>query len=104
MTSFLTKGLFKYKAGATDAFGCSAVSAKNKDGGYIFGRNFDWLDCTALIVKTIPIVGYTSISTTNVNFLGLEYGAKPKGIIDKMTMLGSTYAPLDGMNEKGLWS
>ena len=42
---FLNGTLFKGNSGLQmrgDAFGCSTISVANADGGYLFGRNFDW--------------------------------------------------------------
>ena len=37
-----------------EGFGCSTISIQNTDGGYLFGRNFDWQNCDALIVASYP--------------------------------------------------
>lgn len=42
--------------------GCSTIQMEQKDGGYLFGRNFDWNHCNALILRTKPATGYASIS------------------------------------------
>lgn len=39
-------------------FGCSTLSVSSPEGGQLFGRNFDWGACTALIVQTQPKDGY----------------------------------------------
>ncbi|MDE6213066.1 MAG: hypothetical protein K2M70_06275, partial [Lachnospiraceae bacterium] len=36
----------------TQAFGCSTLSVQNTEGGYLFGRNFDWNTCDALVVTS----------------------------------------------------
>ena len=74
----------------------------NSDGGYGFGRNLDLDASSALIIRTIPKDGYASISTTNLQFLGFSREFSPEGFLDKFKMLAAVYAPLDGMNEKGL--
>lgn len=82
-------------------FGCSTLSVKNWDGGYLFGRNFDWNACNGLIVSARPANGYASVSTVNTDFVqagGLDLSQLP----DQMQAIISLYAPLDGMNEKGL--
>ena len=83
------------------AFGCSALSVKNNAGEALFGRNFDWYGCDALIMLSKPQSGYASISTVNTNFIKNAYrgfGSLP----EKIRSVVSLYAPLDGMNEKGL--
>ena len=82
-------------------FGCSTLSVENQDGGYLFGRNFDWNACNGLIVSARPENGFSSVSTVNMDFIragGVEVSQLP----DQMQALVSLYAPLDGMNEKGL--
>ena len=82
-------------------FGCSTLSVENQDGGYLFGRNFDWNACNGLIVSARPENGYFSVSTVNMDFIragGLDISQLP----DYMQAFVSLYAPLDGMNEKGL--
>lgn len=44
-------------------FGCSAISVPSTEGGCLFGRNFDWEPCHAMIVQSAPESGYKSIST-----------------------------------------
>lgn len=82
-------------------FGCSTLSVENRNGSYLFGRNFDWNACNGLIVSARPENGYASVSTVNMDFLragGLDLSQLP----DQMQAIVSLYAPLDGMNERGL--
>ena len=97
--SFLAKNLIGdvLSSFGANIFGCSAFSAKGED-GYFFGRNFDWYNCSALIVEAYPENGYASISTVNTDFIGL--GSNMLG--DHVLTTAAIYAPLDGMNEKGL--
>ncbi len=82
-------------------FGCSTLSVKNQDGGYLFGRNFDWNTCSGLIVSARPQKGYASVSTVNMDFVRAGEPHLSK-LPDSVQALVSLYAPLDGMNEKGL--
>lgn len=82
-------------------FGCSTVSVENENGGYLFGRNFDWNTCNALIVHSVPQNGYSSISTVNTDFINMS-GMKLNALPDNAQAIIAMYAPLDGMNEKGL--
>lgn len=82
----------------TSGFGCSTLSVPSTEGGALFGRNFDWARCNALIVESAPKTGYKSISTVNLDFLGGYLQSFPV----KARTLAALYAPLDGMNEKGL--
>lgn len=82
-------------------FGCSTISVENETGGYLFGRNFDWNNCNALIVHSVPQNGYSSISTVNTDFINMS-GLKLSSLPDNAQAVIAMYAPLDGMNEKGL--
>ena len=82
-------------------FGCSTLSVAGSDGGYLFGRNFDWNTCEGLIVSAKPEQGYASVSTVNMDFItsgGVDLSKLP----DHVQALVAMYAPLDGMNEQGL--
>ena len=86
----------------TQAFGCSTLSVQNAKGGYLFGRNFDWNTCDALVVTSYPQDGYTSISTVNLDFIRQGTGMASGLLSDEMMTIAALYASLDGMNEKGL--
>lgn len=87
-----------------NAFGCSTIAADGENGEKLFGRNFDWNHCNAMVVLTKPSQGYQSISTVNMDFI--HQGAR--GIAgfalrdQEIQTIAALYAPLDGMNEKGL--
>lgn len=82
-------------------FGCSTLSAAGKKGGYLFGRNFDWENCNAMIVSANPENGYASVSTVNTDFIRAG-GFDTSKLPDQIQAIIGLYAPLDGMNEKGL--
>lgn len=82
-------------------FGCSTISVKSNSGGYLFGRNFDWDGCNAMIIQTDPPDGYASISTVNTDFISMS-GMDIAKMPDNVLTIAGIYAPLDGMNEKGL--
>lgn len=85
-------------------FGCSTFAAQTPDGDYIFGRNFDFKPTPILVLKTYPENGYASVSTVDLDFLGYGNHNLPTdaGFLDKAVILASAYAPMDGINEKGL--
>ena len=85
-----------------DAFGCSTISVENTEGGYYFGRNFDWNQCDALAVLSYPENGYASFSTVNMDFIRQGAGYASSFLSDEILTIAALYAPLDGMNEKGL--
>lgn len=82
-------------------FGCSTISAETPEGDAVFGRNFDWGTCTALIVQTSPVEGYDSVSTVNMDFLNLGLDM-PEEMQMRLLSAAAPFAPMDGMNEKGL--
>ena len=86
----------------TQSFGCSTLSVQNTEGGYFFGRNFDWNACDALVVTSYPQDGYASVSTVNMDFIRQGAGMADSLLSDEMMTMAALYAPLDGMNEKGL--
>lgn len=83
-------------------FGCGTISAVNSNNDKMFGRNFDWNSCDALIVKTKPSNSYSSISTVNMDFIKSGTGLSLNLLPDNIKTIAALYAPLDGMNEKGL--
>jgi predicted choloylglycine hydrolase len=99
LSSQLTSGIPELLFGG-NPFGCSTLSVQNKDGGNLFGRNFDWNTCNALIISSKPDNGYASVSTVNMDFIkagGFDISRLP----DTAQAIIGLYAPLDGMNEKG---
>lgn len=83
------------------SFGCSTLSVQTSEGNALFGRNFDWGACTALIVETRPDNGYASISTVNMDFLNLGFSLSEENFVRLLSAV-APYAPMDGMNEAGL--
>jgi predicted choloylglycine hydrolase len=70
---------------------------------FLFGRNFDWAKKgTTIIIRTFPKNGYASISTSNLDFLGMPLNLDSKKLINRLPALAAIYVPLDGINEKGL--
>lgn len=78
-------------------FGCSTILGESKSGEWIFGRNFDWYKCNALVIVSKPENAYSSISIVNTDFIKMA-GSFP----DEYLTIAGLYSPLDGMNEKGL--
>lgn len=104
ISDYLSVGPFgKLKCALTPAdFGCSALSVTSPDGHALTGRNFDWDNCKAMIVRSFPDHGYASVSTANLDFLGFGEDYTPKGLINQFKATASIYVPMDGINEKGL--
>ena len=88
-----------------DVFGCSTIAVQSPDGDALFGRNFDWNTCEAMVVEAHPENGYASLSTVNMDFITQNVGGGMVGMalsLDEVRTLAALYAPLDGMNEAGL--
>ena len=108
IATFVCKQLFYGLVSPPDVqsaeFGCSFITAKDKDGNVLTGRNFDWPDCKSpiAVIHTRPDNGYASVSTACIFFLGFGNDWKPNDVASKMSLIAAIYTPLDGMNEKGL--
>lgn len=87
----------------TERTGCSTITTRDSFGTVYFGRNYDWVDCQSVIIHTNPEHGFESISTSYLDFLGFSSELSPQeSIVTRIQSLASIYAPMDGMNEKGL--
>ena len=103
MTQFLASRLLADVAVNGSSFGCSTLTVSSPDGHQLFGRNFDWQTCSALVVTSKPSQGYASISTVNLGFISQAGGSLNQMLEQNdIRVLAALYAPLDGMNEKGL--
>ena len=104
LVSFVTKKILKGVSFEVNPDGaCSTFIATTPDEDDLFGRNFDYVPSIGLIVRTAPKDGYESISVVNLNHLGLSAENMPtKNLLNRVITLAAPYAPLDGMNEKGL--
>ena len=86
-------------------FGCSTIAVQSPEGDALFGRNFDWENCEAMVVESHPENGYASLSTVNMDFITQNVGGGMVDMalnLDEVKTLAALYAPLDGMNEAGL--
>ena len=86
-------------------FGCSTIAVQSPEGDALFGRNFDWENCEAMVVAAYPENGYASLSTVNVDFITQNVGGGMVEMalhLNEVKTLAALYAPLDGMNEAGL--
>ncbi len=101
VTNKITKGLLKLNIGETE-IACSAFTAKTEDGDYLFARNYDFAKTNTCIVKTSPKGRHASVSTVDLQFLGIDCNSDVSSLMDKMTCLAAPYAPLDGINDAGV--
>jgi len=104
IASFLSHGFWKPDTSTAGGnYGCSALTVATPKGSCLFGRNYDWADCDAMMIHTVPKDGYASVSTCCLDFLGFGEGWEPDtSMADQFMALAAVYVPLDGMNEKGL--
>ena len=72
------------------------------EGGWLFGRNYDYFTNPTLVLTSHPKDGYASISTCDLSHLGYSLEKLPTKLAAKALCLAAVYAPMDGMNEKGL--
>ncbi|MBQ7821899.1 MAG: linear amide C-N hydrolase [Clostridia bacterium] len=98
----ITKGIVPISIDSPD-IGCSSFTCKDPDGHRYFGRNYDFSTSTGMIVRTDPGNNrYASISSVDLQFLGIKNGAHLDSMMQKLICLAATYAPLDGINEAGV--
>ncbi len=103
ITSNITKGLMEVDIGESDV-NCSAFTALTPDNDVLFARNYDF-DKTNVCITICNSPGkgrYKSFSTVDMNYIGIDTEKDLSGLMDKITCFAAPYAPLDGMNEKGL--
>lgn len=97
VVKFLSTKISADMSVSENLFGCSTILRESKSGEWLFGRNFDWNKCNALVIISHPENAYSSISTINTDFISMA-GSFP----DEYLTIAGLYSPLDGMNEKGL--
>lgn len=102
ITNKITKGLMDINISDPE-IGCSSFTAKAENGDQLFGRNYDFSKTNTCIVFTEANKGrHASISTVDLQFLGIDVEQNLGGFMDKVTSLAATYAPLDGINDAGV--
>lgn len=102
VTEKITKGLIPMDISDPE-IGCSSFTAKTEAGDALFGRNYDFSKTNTCIVFTEANEGrHATISTVDLQFLGLDVDQNVEGLMDKITCLAAAYAPLDGINDAGV--
>lgn len=81
---------------------CTSFQARNADGGWIYGRNYDFFKSPTLVVHSNPAKGYKSLSVCDLSHLGYKLDKLPVDAKSSIMCIAAIYAPMDGMNEKGL--
>ena len=102
ITGKITKGLLNMGISAPE-IGCSSFTATTAEGDQLFARNYDFSKTNTCLVFTEANEGrHASISTADLQFLGIDVDSDLTGLMDKITCLAATYAPLDGINDAGV--
>ncbi len=98
----MTCGLFD-PGGETPQIGCSSFTSVSEMGDRLFGRNYDFAKTDTCILFTEGKgERYSSISTVDLQFVGIDPERGIETFKDKIYALAAPYAPLDGMNERGV--
>ncbi len=102
VTDHITKGVIHISIKDPE-IGCSSFTATTVDGDALFARNYDMKKTNTCIVHTEASQGrHATISTVDLNFLGMDPEKDVTGLVEKITCLAAPYAPLDGMNDAGV--
>lgn len=102
ITSKITKGLIKMNISESE-IACSSFTAAAEDGDRLFARNYDFSKTNTCVVRTRANEGrHASISTVDLQFLGLDVEKDVEGLANRITCLAVPYIPLDGINDAGV--
>lgn len=86
-----------------ESFACTSFQAAQADGdGFFFGRNYDFFKNPTMVTISRPKKGYASIACSDMSHFGYSLEKLPTSLAAKLNCLASIYAPVDGINEKGL--
>ena len=93
----------KDEKGELSTFNCTSFQAKKANGnGYYYGRNYDYFKNPTLVTLSRPKNGYASLAVTDMSHVGYGLDKLPTSFMSKVMCLAAIYAPVDGINEKGL--
>lgn len=102
ITGNITKGLIPMSISESE-IACSSFTAAAEDGDRLFARNYDFSKTNTCIVRTQANKGrHASVSTVDLQFLGLDVDENVEGLADRITCLAVPYIPLDGINDAGV--
>ncbi len=89
--------------GELQTFNCTSFQAKQAEGeGYWYGRNYDYFKNPTLVTFSYPKHGYASIACSDMSHIGYGLDKLPQKFLSRVNCLAGIYAPVDGINEKGL--
>ena len=89
--------------GEMQTMNCTSFQATKADGdGFWYGRNYDYYKNPTMVTVSHPSKGYASIAVSDMSHFGYSLEKLPEGFVASLSCLASIYAPVDGINEKGL--
>ena len=89
--------------GELATFNCTSFQAAKADGkGFRYGRNYDYFKNPTMVTISRPKKGYASIACSDMSHFGYSLEKLPSSFMAKLSCLAAIYAPVDGINEKGL--
>ena len=89
--------------GEMDVFNCTSFQALKADGdGFWYGRNYDYFKNPTMVTFSHPKEGYASIGVSDMSHFGYSLEKLPTKFLSRLNCLAAVYAPVDGINEKGL--
>jgi hypothetical protein len=89
--------------GELQTFNCTSFQARQAGGeGYWYGRNYDYFKNPTLVTISHPKKGYASIACSDMSHIGYGLDKLPAGFLSRINCMAAIYAPVDGINEKGL--
>lgn len=98
----ITKGIIPVSISSPE-IGCSSFTAVDENGNRYFVRNYNFSTTTAMIVRITPGNGrYASVSSVDLQFLGIKDGAALDSFLQKVITLAAPNIPLDGINVAGV--
>lgn len=102
ITENITKGFIDMSIEETD-IGCASFTATTQDGDKLFARNYDFAKTNTCLVFSNPGGGrHASVSSVDLQFIGMDVNKDINGLMNKITCLAAPYTPLDGMNDAGV--
>ena len=89
--------------GNMETINCTSFQTRKAGGdGFWYGRNYDFFKNPTMVTVSHPRKGYASIAVSDMSHFGYSLEKLPEGFVASLSCLASIYAPVDGINEKGL--
>lgn len=89
--------------GETATMNCTSFQAAKAGGeGFWYGRNYDYFKNPTMVTISRPRKGYSSIAVSDMSHFGYGLEKLPEKFMARLNCLAAIYAPVDGINEKGL--